>query len=110
MSTTEHLALMSANIRRGGVTMITILVHYGNMTVCEGRLSGSRLVWRAAGLYVYVLGTLTGDKLHFEQACNLAVNACIERHIPAVSLRYQKSSNQKSFASTNVDMYKKGLL
>lgn len=90
--------------------MITILVHYGSMTVCEGRLNGSRLVWRAAGLDVYVLGTLTGDKLHFEQACNLAVNACIGRHIPAASLRYQKSSNQKRNPSTSIDMYKKEML
>ena len=89
--------------------MITILVHYGNMTVYERRLPGSRLVWRAPGLDVYVKGELTGDKLHFEQAANLALNACIARHIPAVSLRYQKSSNQKRNPSTNIDMYKKGL-
>jgi len=89
--------------------MITILVHYGVMTVCEGKLSGSTLTWRASGLDVYVKGALTGDKLHFEQAQNLALNVCIDRHIPCVSLRYQKSSNQKRQPSTNIDMYKNGL-
>ncbi len=64
---------------------ITIVQNYGTLTVNDGKVSKSRLEWRAPGLKIYVKGALPG--VVYEQAINLALNAAIARHIPAISLR-----------------------
>lgn len=87
---------------------ITIEVKYETMTVREGKLKGARLVWRAPGLDVYVKGSLDG-KLFFEQASNLALQACAARHIPLISLRYQKGTRHEQKSSNVPDYYTKTL-
>lgn len=88
---------------------VTIVVEDESMTVENERVHKARLVWRSAGLDVYVLGSIAGWKKQ-DQARHLAMAACIERHIPVVSLRLQCGCDQKKHPSTNIDMYKKGLL
>lgn len=65
-------------------THITIVVKEETMEAIEGRAKGSRTVWRGAGIYFHVKGPLHG--IAYEQACNLAMNMCEERHIPVRSL------------------------
>lgn len=72
---------------------VTIVVEYGVMTMIIGKVSKSRLVWQAAGLNVNVKGSLSKDKLHYEQAANLALQAAYTRHIPLISMR--KVENKK---------------
>lgn len=64
---------------------ITIVQKYDVLTVVQGRVKRSRLEWRGGGLSVYVLGALEGS--NYWSACNLATNAAIARHIPAIALR-----------------------
>jgi hypothetical protein len=78
------------------------------MQVEYSRMAKSRLVWIAPGLNVYVLGSIA-DKFKFEQASNMALQECINRHIPASSLRYQRNCGCSGRSSTDVNMYKKGL-
>lgn len=78
--------------------MITIISKYGSLTVKEGREPGYRLVWRAPGLDVYVKGAISEGNL-FESAANLALNVCIDRHIPAISLRYQRGGKREQGSS-----------
>jgi hypothetical protein len=65
--------------------LITIEVFYETMRVKESKLTGSRIMWVAPGLEVYVKGSLPGIK--YEQAANLAMNVAEGMHIPASSLR-----------------------
>lgn len=67
---------------------ITIEVKDECMKVHYDKLAKSRLVWRAPDLDVFVKGSLAGRK--WEQAANLAMQECIIRHIPVISLRAQK--------------------
>lgn len=90
------------------MSIVTIIIEDERMTVIPQRIAKSRLVWRAAGLDVFVIGAM--DKLQFEQASQLAMIECQTRHIPLISLRYQKSATTRSNSSTEIDMYKKGLL
>lgn len=64
---------------------ITIVQKYDVLTVVQGRVKRSRLEWRGGGLSVYVKGSLSD--LNYWSACNLATNAAIARHIPAIALR-----------------------
>lgn len=70
------------------MSMITIFVRYGSVTVVEGRLPKSRLIFTAAGLAVYQLGS--SSEIHEDCIPNVAMNACIARHIPVISLRRVK--------------------
>jgi len=64
---------------------ITIVQKYETLTVVQGRAKRSRLEWQGGGLSVYVKGSLEGSL--YWSACNLATNAAIARHIPAIALR-----------------------
>jgi len=74
--------------------LITIEVKEESLTVHDDKLKGCREVWRAAGLLVYVKGSM--NKKQYEQARNLVMNYCENIHIPVSSLR--KTGNQNSFA------------
>lgn len=79
--------------------LITIVSKYDTLKVSEGFLKGSRCLWIAPGLTVYVHGPLPG--LMYEQACNLALQVCDEMHIPAMSLkRYNVPEAKKSSFET----------
>lgn len=67
------------------MNMITIVVKYGSVTVVEGRLPKSRLIFTSAGLAVYQLGS--SAEIHEDCIPNVAMNACLDRHIPLISLR-----------------------
>ena len=64
---------------------ITIVESYGVLRVVNGKQAKARLEWRAPGLSIYKKGSFEG--LKYESAINLALNAAIARHIPAISLR-----------------------
>jgi len=86
--------------------LITIEVLDEEMIVHEGeKLSGSRLVWSCSDLAVWVKGPLNG--LRYEQASNLALNVCYDRHIPALSLKRvnSSSSNRKSFETNTRSLW-----
>jgi hypothetical protein len=68
--------------------MITIVVKYGSVTVVEGRLPKSRLIFTAAGLAVYQLGS--SSEIHEDCIPNVAMNAALERHIPLISMKRVK--------------------
>lgn len=92
------------------MSIVTIVVKDESMIVSDKKEPKSRLVWRAAGLDVYVLGSIAGWRKQ-DQARHLAMTACIDRHIPVVSLKKQCGCGEgKKQPSTNIDMYKKGLL
>ncbi len=64
---------------------ITIVSKYDTLVVLPGKAKRARLEWRASGLEIWVKGPLGGTL--YETAANLAMNAAINRHIPAISLR-----------------------
>jgi hypothetical protein len=65
---------------------ITIWIHdTGTISVEFGRLPKARQHWDAPGLTVYTKGSMP-FKL-YPVICNIAMNECIARHIPAKSLR-----------------------
>lgn len=70
------------------MAIITIEVLDECMTIRYAQLPKSRVVWRAPGLEVRVKGSLAGCK--WEQAANLAMHECLNRHIPVISLRTVK--------------------
>ena len=74
--------------------MMTIEIVYGVMRVHYSKLPKARLVWQAAGLNVYVKGSL-GGKYAYEQAANLAMQECIHRHIPVISLKLVKGAKNE---------------
>lgn len=68
--------------------LITLNVSDEMIVECEGRLPKSRLVFMGAGIEIYVVGS---SKYHHSDCIpNMAMNACIARHIPVISLRRQK--------------------
>lgn len=68
--------------------LITIETKYNMIVAHEGKLRGAKLEWRGAGIEIYKKGHF-GRKA-YESAANLALNICIDRHIPTQSLRRQK--------------------
>lgn len=68
--------------------IFTIDARYYNLHVKEGKLKGARMEWRAAGIVFYLRGSFKGGL--YDQAANLAMNMCVDRHIPAISLRRVK--------------------
>lgn len=64
---------------------ITIEVKYNCIKTFNVKLPRARRVWAAPGIEFYVRGPLNGHL--YEQAANIAMHMCIERHIPAISLR-----------------------
>lgn len=70
------------------MSMITIVVKYGRLTVVEGHLPKSRLIFTSAGLAVYQLGS--SNEIHEDAIPNLAMNAALARHIPLISMKRVK--------------------
>jgi hypothetical protein len=65
---------------------ITICIRgTGTISVEFGRLPKARQHWYASGLTIYTKGAMP-IKL-YPVICNIAMNECIARHIPAKSLR-----------------------
>lgn len=70
---------------------MTICLSDETLVMIEGRVSGSRLVYQAAGINFYQEGV---SKYHHDDCVpNMVMNACLERHIPVVSLRRVKAVN-----------------
>jgi len=65
--------------------IITIVSEYETLKVIDGKVKKARLEWRAPGLEIWVKGGLGG--VLYESAANLALNAAIARHIPAIAVR-----------------------
>lgn len=67
---------------------ITISVTDESMVSIPGRVQGSRLVFRADGLEIYVQGV---SRFHHEDTLRcLALAECDLRHIPKITLRDQR--------------------
>lgn len=73
---------------------MTVLIDGYSQTLADGRLKGSRLVWRAPGMVYYVRGAFASQE-DFDLAQIIVSNDCLGRHIPLVSLRYQSQKNSK---------------
>jgi hypothetical protein len=67
---------------------ITLVVKYQYIKEEQGKLKRSRLVWKGAGIEIYVLGPLSGHL--FNEAGYVAQMSCEKRHIPVSSLRVAK--------------------
>lgn len=77
--------------------LITIETKYNIMIAHEGKLKGAKLEWRGAGIEIYKKGHF-GRKA-YESAANLALNICLDRHIPTTSLKKVKSCHQHTETS-----------
>lgn len=66
---------------------ITIVIHPDTeaCTVQPGIVKSARMVWHAPGLVIYVSGAM--PLRLYGRVCNVAVNECINRHIPTLSLK-----------------------
>ena len=75
---------------RDGAIMAIITFEVADHVIIEkeGKSPKSRLAFKAAGLDIYVKGSSSYH--HSDCIPNLAMNACIARHIPVISLRRQK--------------------
>lgn len=70
------------------MSIITFDVSDEKIVEAEGKLPKARLAFLAAGLEIWVKGS---SKYHHSDCIpNMAMNACIARHIPVISLRRQK--------------------
>lgn len=63
----------------------TIKAHYGMMVMFDEKLPRARLLFRGAGIEFYAIGV--SGHLGNESAANLAMQKCIDLHIPVISLR-----------------------
>jgi len=70
------------------MSVITIEVKYDRATIHYGKLPRAKLAFQACGLDIYTKGT--SSSLHEDCIPNIAMNACLERHIPLISLRRVK--------------------
>lgn len=70
------------------MTIVTFDVSDEKITEVEGKLPRARIAFRGAGIEIYVRGS---SKYHHSDCIpSLAMNACIARHIPVISLRRAK--------------------
>lgn len=77
---------------------VTIEVDEDFMVVEYGQPAGSRLMWKAAGIDIYVKGAL--NDMDYERAQHLAMIVCDNENIPVSSLRRVTKSaipSKKSF-------------
>ena len=74
--------------------IFTIEAKNYNLIVVKGKSKRARLEWGASGIQFYLKGEFKGGL--YECAANLALNMCIDRHIPAVMLRRQRPMGGKS--------------
>lgn len=70
------------------MAIITIEVKYGRVTVHNEKLPRAKLAFQAAGLDIYSRGT--SSDIHEDCIPNLAMQECLNRHIPLISLRRVK--------------------
>lgn len=64
---------------------ITIVRRADSWLVIDGVQKKARLYWHAPGLDIYVVGAI--PLRVYDRVCNIAVNECIDRRIPAIALR-----------------------
>lgn len=85
--------------------LITIVNRYGSLLVEEGKKEGSRLEWRdnTRCLEVYIKGGFT--PLEYACAANLAMNVCIEMHIPVIALKRVVARSASMLVSETKDMF-----
>lgn len=70
------------------MTIITYKVSDEKIEEVEGKLPKARLAFQASGLDIYIVGV---SKYHHADCIpNMAMNACLIRHIPVISLRRVK--------------------
>ena len=67
---------------------LTIVIKHGLVMLDYGKHPKARLVFTANGLEIYQKGA--SSDLHDDCIPNMAMNACIARHIPVLSLRRVK--------------------
>jgi len=58
---------------------------HNRLTVEFGRWKNARIAWYAPGLTIYTRGAF--PVALYAAACNVAVNECLVRNIPAIALR-----------------------
>jgi hypothetical protein len=73
--------------------VITIKVNPMSMIVVDGLEQGARLWYQARGLDIYVWGAVPVKREHAVHY--LAVENCVARHIPALSLRCVRALRNK---------------
>jgi len=64
---------------------ITIVRHATGWRVDFGRVPKSRLTFYAPGLHIFVYGS--GTTKEYDTLSNIAMNECLERHIPIAALK-----------------------
>lgn len=65
---------------------MTIISNWdGSISTQYGRSKKARLEWRASGLEIYLCGRFPPEV--YARAANLAINECLARNIPTISLR-----------------------
>ena len=69
----------------------TIIINDDVMKMTEGKEEKSRLVWQGCGAEFWIVGKLAG--MNYERAGNLAMQKCIDMHIPLISLRLVSTRN-----------------
>lgn len=68
--------------------IVTILITDEKVTMVSGKLPRAKLAFQSAGLDIYKKGS---SQYHHEDFIpNMAMNACLARHIPVISLRRVK--------------------
>lgn len=84
---------------------ITFIMTDEAITQKPGIVPGARLAYIAPGLSIYIDGT---SKYHHPDCIgNLAMQACIERHIPLIGLRQQSGVRARSirWQTDTIDMF-----
>lgn len=82
---------------------ITFVIEDEAITVVNCKVVGARVGFVASGLTIYIDGTLVHQ--HPDCLTNLAMQACLERHIPLISLRKPSVSRSKSFETNTKRMF-----
>lgn len=75
-------------IRSNHTPCVTIVIKHDRATVEYGKKPRATLKFQAAGLDIYTKGT--SSALHDDCIPNIAMNECLSRHIPLISLRRVK--------------------
>jgi hypothetical protein len=76
-------------INRSNITpSVTIVIKHDRATVVYGKQPKASLKFQAAGLDIFVKGS--SASLHEDCIPNIAMNECLSRHIPLISLRRLK--------------------
>lgn len=78
---------------------ITFVIEDECITVIDCKVAGARVGFIAAGLTIYIDGVCVHQ--HPDCLSNLAMQACLERHIPLISLRRPAPANRHSSFETN---------